>query len=276
MLTSGHIRRSPVHANLVMYKYFEYLVNVLANVPQTVSRLMNAVKWNEQRVVTSAVVDKCFVDKLGDKTAILRRYDMSTKILFCRHNHVLFWKRKDRLHLKNNIDKISHQKGLTVAKTRCQASAAACLTLSPPLFTWPIPMIHRVTWSLDFGRTHHCIYFLTVVLSKIVDVGMKFDPTCRQRNLSSTTALVVTFSALTLTGKTFPFHDKAMLIPGSDFFFLFLKLPFDRSVLPTSPLLRMVAPCSSSSLTWPSSTTCTASAWGRSYDSSPRLCKAEW
>ena len=47
-------------------------------------------------VEVSAVVDKCFVDKIEDKTAILRRYDMSTKILFCRHNHVLFWKRKDR------------------------------------------------------------------------------------------------------------------------------------------------------------------------------------
>ena len=27
----------------------------------------------------SAVVDKCFVNKIGDKTAILRKYDMSTK-----------------------------------------------------------------------------------------------------------------------------------------------------------------------------------------------------
>ena len=35
---------------------------------------------------TSAVIDK---------TAILRKYDMSTTILFCRHNSVLFWKRKD-------------------------------------------------------------------------------------------------------------------------------------------------------------------------------------
>ena len=39
-----------------------------------------------------------FVDKIGDKTAILRKYDMSTKttkILFCQNNSVLFWKRKD-------------------------------------------------------------------------------------------------------------------------------------------------------------------------------------
>ena len=34
-------------------------------------------------IVHSAVVDKRFVDKIGDKTAILRKYDMSTKILFC-------------------------------------------------------------------------------------------------------------------------------------------------------------------------------------------------
>ena len=44
--------------------------------------------------------------------------------------------------------------------------------------------------KFGFWSEHHCIYFLTIVLSTIVDVGMEFDPTCRQRNLSSTTALV--------------------------------------------------------------------------------------
>ena len=39
--------------------------------------------------ITSAVIDKRFVDKIGDKTAILRKYDM-LKILFCQHNNVLF------------------------------------------------------------------------------------------------------------------------------------------------------------------------------------------
>ena len=29
------------------------------------------------------------INKIGDKTAILRKYDMSIKILFCRHNNVL-------------------------------------------------------------------------------------------------------------------------------------------------------------------------------------------
>ena len=46
-------------------------------------------------LITSAVIDTRFVNKIGDKTAILRKYDMSTKILFCRHNNVLFKKRKD-------------------------------------------------------------------------------------------------------------------------------------------------------------------------------------
>ena len=47
-------------------------------------------------------------------------------------------------------------------KARCQASAAACLTLSPPLFTWPVPMIHHVTrsWGLVETSLHlfpdHC------------------------------------------------------------------------------------------------------------------------
>ena len=39
---------------------------------------------------SAVVVDKRFVDKIGDKTAILRKYDMSTKIQFFRHNNVLF------------------------------------------------------------------------------------------------------------------------------------------------------------------------------------------
>ena len=41
-----------------------------------------------------------------------------------------------------------------------------------------------------FLSEHHRIHFLTIVLSTIVAVGMKFDPTFRQRNLSSTTALI--------------------------------------------------------------------------------------
>ena len=67
------------------------------------------------------------------------------------YNSVLFWKRKDTF-TKQNIYKISLQKGLNVCEKRCQASAAACLTLSLSLFTRPVPMIHRVlTQSLDFG-----------------------------------------------------------------------------------------------------------------------------
>ena len=46
--------------------------------------------------------------------------------------------------------------------------------------------------KFGFWSGHHCIYFLTTVLSTIVAVGMKFDLTCRQRNLSSTTALLAT------------------------------------------------------------------------------------
>ena len=67
--------------------------------------------------------------------------------------------------------------------------------LSQPLFTPPVPMIHRVTQSLDIGRNITAFYFLTIVLSTIVAVGMKFVPTCRQRNLSSTTALLSTLGS---------------------------------------------------------------------------------
>ena len=51
------------------------------------------------------------------------------------------------------LKKIKPSKRLDcLRKARCQASAAACLTLSPSLFIWPVPIIHRVTRSLDFGR----------------------------------------------------------------------------------------------------------------------------
>ena len=50
----------------------------------------------------------------------------------------------------------------------------------------------RTNLKFGFWSEHHCIYFLTIVLLTIVAIGMKFDPTCRQRNLSSTTALLIT------------------------------------------------------------------------------------
>ena len=75
---------------------------------------------------------------------------------------------------------------------RCQASAVACLTLSPPMCTRAVLMIHRVTWSLDFGRNITVLHlFPDHCLSTIVAVGMKYDPTCQQRYLSSTTALIL-------------------------------------------------------------------------------------
>ena len=102
--------------------------------------------------IISAVVDKRFVDKIGDKTAILRKYDMSTKILFCLHNNVLLLKRKDTFK-KQNIDKISLQKVWLFAESALSSECSACLMLSPPLFIRPVPMFHCVlNLKLDFGR----------------------------------------------------------------------------------------------------------------------------
>ena len=100
-------------------------------------------------VLSSAVVDKHFVNKIGNKIAISRKYDMSTKILICRHNNV---------KIKINVG------SFYLAEEVNDCNFGICLE-------------------------HPCIYFLTIV----VDVGMKFDPTCRQRNLSSTTALVLSY-----------------------------------------------------------------------------------
>ena len=138
----------------------------------------------------SAVVDKHFVDKIGEKTAILRIYDMSTKILFCdfcRHN-VLFWKSKDTFK-KQNIE--FKKKAWRFAKSSLSSKCSGMLDAQPIVYLASLndPWSHNSKFG--FWSEHHCIYFLTIVLSTniIVAVRMKFDPTCRQRSLSSMTAL---------------------------------------------------------------------------------------
>ena len=66
---------------------------------------------------------------------------------FCFVDIIIYYFEKERIHLENKLwIKISLQKGLTfLHKAHCQASAVACLTLSPPLFTRPVPMIIHVT-----------------------------------------------------------------------------------------------------------------------------------
>ena len=104
--------------------------------------------------------------------------------------HVLFWKRKDSFK-KQNIDKISLQKGLTIAKSA--ASECSSMRDAQPAAVYPAtPDDPSRNLKFGFWSEHHRIYFLTIVLSTVVAVGMKFDPTCRQRNLSSTTALIFT------------------------------------------------------------------------------------
>ena len=138
-------------------------------------------------ICISAVVDKRFVDKIGNKTAILRKYNMSTKILFCRHNNVLFWKRKGTLK-KLNIDKLSLQKARLFAKSallsKCSGTFdAQPATIYPASLDDPLRKAKFRFWS-----EHRCIYFLNI---------LKFDPTCRQRNPCSTTALICILYSLT-------------------------------------------------------------------------------
>ena len=69
---------------------------------------------------------------------------------FCFHNRVLFWKRKDRpTFKKQNIDKISHQKGLTVCEKHAVKRVQRHAWHSAHhWFPWPIPMIHCIGfWS---------------------------------------------------------------------------------------------------------------------------------
>ena len=135
----------------------------------------------------SAVVDKRFVDKIGDKTASLRKYNMSTKILFCQNN-VPFWKRKDTFK-KQNIDKISLQKGLTVCEKRVVKrvqrhawhSVRHCLPGQSP-------MIHRVTRRLDFGRNITAFISWPLFCRQLLPSGWNLTWRVDKDNLSSTTA----------------------------------------------------------------------------------------
>ena len=135
-------------------------------------------------LIISSVVDKRFVDKIGNKTAILRKYDLSTKttkILFCQHNSVLFWKRKDTFK-KQNLDCL---------RKMLSSECSGMLDTQPVTISPASPDDPSRNSKFGFWSEYHCIYFLTIVLSTIVAVGIKFDPTCRQRNLSSTTALLI-------------------------------------------------------------------------------------
>ena len=70
--------------------------------------------------------------------------------------------------------------------------------------------------KVGFWSEHRCIYFLAIVLSTIVAVGMKFDLTCRQRNLSSTPALnlySVVPNCIILSHLLFPVTQRSKVCP---------------------------------------------------------------
>ena len=173
--------------------------------------------------------------------------------LFCRHNNVLFWKRKDTL--KNKIQSTltksnSHKSNNRLSRRSFQVlfslysivfNPSLLITQSQSYFFSPnrfdfigkVDCIHKIaikkaqlfaksTLSCDmldaqpatvyqastddpsrnskfgFWLEHRCIYFLTIVLSTILAVRMKFDPTCRQRNLSFMMALLYRHCLLTM------------------------------------------------------------------------------
>ena len=60
------------------------------------------------------------------------------------------------------------------------SSECSCMLNTQPATVYPAsPDDPSRNSKVGFWLEHHCIY-----------VGIKFDPTCRQRNLSSTTALI--------------------------------------------------------------------------------------
>ena len=98
---------------------------------------MHSVPLDNQRGIKSSDV----VDKIGDKQQFWE--NMTWRQRFSFVDIILYYFEKERIHLNT---------ACCLRKARCHASAVACLTLSPPLFTRSVPMIHHVTRSLDFGR----------------------------------------------------------------------------------------------------------------------------
>ena len=101
---------------------------------------------------------------LSTKLATKQQFceNMTCRQRFCFVDIMMYYFEKEMIHLKNKIQIKSSKRLDCLRKVCCQASAAACLTLSPPLFTRPGPMIHCVTrsWILVGTSLHlfpdHC------------------------------------------------------------------------------------------------------------------------
>ena len=120
-------------------------------------------------------------------TKLATKLQFWENITFCFVD-ILFWKK--RIHFKTqNIDKISFQKAWLFVKSTLSSECSGMLDAQPTTIYPASPDEPSRNSKFGFWSEHHCIYFLTIVLSSIVAVGMKFNPTCRQRNLSSMTAL---------------------------------------------------------------------------------------
>ena len=109
---------------------------------------------------------------------------------FCFVDIIMYYLKKGSIYLKKqNIDKIALQKGLTVCESALSSLCSSMLDAQPATVYPASPDDPSHNSKLDFGRNVTAFIFLTIVLSTIVAVGMNFDPTCRQRNLSWMMAL---------------------------------------------------------------------------------------
>ena len=156
--------------------------------------LLNSITLVEYYLILVLTLVMLSTSVLSTKMATKQQFWENTtcrqKLLFCWHNNVLFWKRKDTFK-KQYIVKISLQKGMTVCE-KCAFKWLQWHACAQPTTVYLASLDDPLRSSkFGFWSEHQvCIYFLTIVLLTIVAVGMKFDPTCRQRNLSSTTALI--------------------------------------------------------------------------------------
>ena len=89
-----------------------------------------------------------------------------------------FEEKKDTFK-KQNIDKISLQKAWLFAKNVRSSECSGMLDAQPATVYPASPEYPSRNSKFGFWSEHHCIYFLTIVLSTIVAVGINFDPTCR-------------------------------------------------------------------------------------------------
>ena len=100
---------------------------------------------------------------------------------FCFVNIIIYYFEKERIHLKTKYSKNKPSKRLDCLRKSALSSECSGMLDAQPATVYPTSLDDPSRDAkFGFWSEHHCIYLLTIVLSTIVAIGMKFDLTYRQ------------------------------------------------------------------------------------------------